>query len=172
MKIVLIGYRCTGKSSIGKKLAQALALPFYDTDALIEAAAGMTIREMVDLEGWPCFRQRERECIQRVASSSDGVIATGGGAVMNPDNAAALKDKSVVVWLMADVDTILARLADDAATKDQRPPLSDADVRRETEKILEERTPVYRRLADTIIDTAVYGVDKAVEEICGRIKNA
>jgi shikimate kinase len=110
MKIVLIGYRCTGKTAIGQKLAQALALPFYDTDALIEGVTGMTIREIVDERGWPYFREKEQECIRRVGLMSDCVIATGGGAVMAPENRAVIKENSLVVWLTADMDAILARL--------------------------------------------------------------
>lgn len=165
MKIILIGYRCTGKTSIGKKLARALDLPFYDTDALIEAAAGATIREMVDQYGWPYFREKEQQCIQRIGWMSGCVIATGGGAVMFPDNRAALKENSLIVWLTADIDTVLSRLAADHATPNQRPPLIDDDVRRETEKLLKERTPVYRALADMAIDTASISVEGAVQEI-------
>lgn len=170
MKIVLIGYRCTGKSSIGKRLAQILSLPFYDTDALIEAVDGMTIREMVDQKGWGYFRGREKECIRRVALIKDCVIATGGGAMMDADNADVLKNESVIIWLTTDVDTILKRLEADRSTYDQRPPLSDAEVRRETENILKERTPVYRQLADFTIDTVQFGIEEAVEKICRYIK--
>jgi len=170
MKIVLIGYRCTGKSTIGQKLAQALVLPFYDTDALIEAVTGMTIRQIVDQRGWPYFREKEQECIRRVGLMCDCVIATGGGVVMFPENRTILKENSLVVWLAADIDTILARLKADQATHNQRPPLSDADIRRETEKMLHERTPTYRELADMTIDTAIHGVDDAVEAVCRLVK--
>jgi shikimate kinase len=163
----LIGYRCTGKSSIGSRLAETLRLPFYDTDALIEAAAGMTIREMVDQKGWAYFRDKEKECIRRVALMTDGVVATGGGAVMDPDNAETLKKSSVMVWLTADIETILKRMAADRATAEQRPSLSDAEnLRIETETILGQRQPVYRKLAGLTIDTVRCDVDEAVEEIC------
>ncbi|MBN1381887.1 MAG: shikimate kinase [Deltaproteobacteria bacterium] len=165
MRIILIGYRCTGKSSIGKRLAQKLELPFYDTDTLIEAVDGMTIIEMVDQKGWEYFRSKEKECIRQVAMMKDCVIAPGGGAVMDADNAAQFNDDSTVIWLKADVDTILHRLDADQATNNQRPPLSDADIRQETEKILAERTPVYCQLADITIDTVIFSVEEAVEEI-------
>jgi shikimate kinase len=170
MKIVLIGYRCTGKTSIGKRLAQALDLPFYDTDALIESSAGMAIKEMVDQKGWAYFRGQENKCIHRVGLMSDCVIATGGGAVMNDENAATLKEGGLFVWLTADIDTILERLARDQSTQQQRPPLSDRDTRRETETILNERMPVYRRLADITIDTVRLSVEGACKEICQLVR--
>lgn len=166
MKIVLIGYRCTGKTSVGKKLAAKLSLPFYDTDAFIEAVAGQTIKEMVESRGWEFFRDKEKECLQKVAMMRDCVISTGGGAVMDELNAAVIKEDSVVIWLAADTDTIVKRFSLDTATAGQRPPLREADVRQETEALLNERTPVYRRLADIVIDTAALGVDEAVDEIC------
>jgi shikimate kinase len=99
MKIVLIGYRCTGKTSVGKRLADRLGIPFYDTDELIQRDAAKTIRELVDAEGWDAFRARERAIIGQLPLSADAVIAAGGGAIMDAANRKALKQKGLCIWL-------------------------------------------------------------------------
>lgn len=166
-KIILIGYRGTGKTSIGKRLAERLHLSFVDTDRLVEEAAGKTIREIIGEGGWVSFRKKEREAIKALTSLPKSVIATGGGAVMDEENAALLKKEGVLIWLTAGVEIILQRLDADAATTDQRPPLSHDDLRKEVADTLAVRTPVYRRLADFSIDTGASGIDASVERIVG-----
>jgi shikimate kinase len=165
MKIVLIGYRCTGKTSVGKRLAERLGTPFYDTDELIQSKTGKTIREMVDSEGWDAFRARERTIIQQLPSSADAVIAAGGGTVMDPENRKALKHKGRCVWLMADVKTIVKRMQSDRASVAQRPPLSTDGLEQETAVILETRWPIYQGMADCTLDTSGKGIDAIAGEI-------
>ncbi len=167
MRIVLIGYRCTGKTSVGKRLAERLGTPFYDTDELIQSEAGKTIREMVDTEGWDAFRARERAIIEQLPLSADAVIAAGGGAVMDAANRKALKEKAICVWLMADVKTICERMRNDTASNAQRPPLSSNGLEEETAKILEARRPFYQETADCTIDTSGKGIETIVDEILG-----
>ncbi len=165
LNVILIGYRCTGKTSVGRKLSELLHVPFCDTDSLVELYAGRSIRQMVEEEGWPFFREREKEIVRQLADVRGGVIATGGGVVLDGENRALLKKTGICVWLMADADTILRRMEADAATAGQRPPLSDKDLRREVVEGLAEREQWYRDLADVSVNTA----GKRPEEIVRRI---
>ncbi|MBI4633893.1 MAG: shikimate kinase [Deltaproteobacteria bacterium] len=166
MNVVLIGYRCTGKSSVGRKLSERLGVPFYDTDDLIENRVGKSIRQMVAEHGWPFFREREKEIIGQLATVRGGVIATGGGAVLDDENRHVLKKMGVCVWLSADTATILQRMKADASNDAQRPSLSNKDLQCEVTEGLGEREPLYRDLAHLSIDTADRGTEEVVETIC------
>lgn len=166
MHIVLIGYRGTGKSAVGKILAERLKLPFCDTDERVEEAAGKTIRELVAEYGWENFREREREVIRETAAMERSVIATGGGAVLDEGNAGVLKKHGVMIWLMADVATIVGRIHGDGKSDKQRPAFSDNDIVQETTDVLTKRMPVYARLADFSIDTADKNVNEIADIIC------
>jgi len=165
MRIVLIGYRCTGKTSVGKRIAKRLGIPFYDTDELIQSDAGKTIREMVDEEGWDAFRAQERAIIKKLPSSADAVIAAGGGAIMNAENREVLRRNGFCVWLTADVKTIVERMRDDRTSDAQRPPLSGQSLEQETAEVFEARKPIYQALADCTIDTSGKGIDAIADEI-------
>lgn len=169
MKIILIGYRCTGKTSVGKKIAERLGTPFFDTDEIIQNHTGKTIREIVDENGWDAFRAEERATIRKLSSLTDGVIAAGGGAVTDAENRKALKQDGFCVWLTADVSTIVARMKNDRTTTAQRPPLSDDGLERETAKILEARESFYQEMADCIVDTTGNGINAVVDEICSEL---
>jgi shikimate kinase len=164
--IILIGYRGTGKSAVGKRLAERLKLPFCDTDERIESSAGRTIRELVAENGWEYFREREREIIREAAAMERSVIATGGGAVLDERNARILKKHGLLIWLMADVGTIVRRIHRDKKSSEQRPAFSDNDIVQETTDVLTKRIPVYKRLADFSIDTAGKNVNEIVDSIC------
>jgi len=169
MKIVLIGYRCTGKTSVGKRLAERLGIPFCDTDELIQSNVGKTIRELVDQEGWDAFRARERAIIKQLPLSADAVIAAGGGAIMDAANRKALKQKGICVWLMADVKTICERMRKDGVSNEQRPPLSSDGLEQETAKIIEARRPFYQEMADCTIDTSGKNIEAIADEILGAL---
>lgn len=166
MKIILIGYRCTGKTTVGKGLAERLGIPFIDTDLLVEKATGKTIREMTEAKGWPFFREKEREAIKSLTSLGKSVIAPGGGAVMDAENAALLKKEGILIWLVADEKTILERMLADAASASQRPRFSSQELREEIRDSLSVRTPVYRRLADFSVDTDALSIDEIIDPIC------
>jgi len=165
MHIVLIGYRGCGKSAVGRHLADRLQVPFYDTDALVEQLAGKCIRTIVEEKGWPHFRRIESEVIRKLALLQDGVIATGGGAVLDETNCRILKAHGLVIWLAADMRTMIHRMRGDAMSKERRPPLTHSDSRREAEELLEQRTTIYRRLADTCIDTTGKSIDEIAREV-------
>ena len=166
MKIILIGYRCTGKTTVGKGLAERLGIPFIDTDLLVEKATGKTIREITEERGWPFFREKEREAIKSLTSLDKSVIAPGGGAVMDAENAALLKKEGILIWLVADEKTILERMLADAVTFSQRPRFSSQELREEVRETLYVRMPVYRRLADFSVDTDVLSIDEVIDRIC------
>ncbi|MBZ0169202.1 Shikimate kinase [Candidatus Methylomirabilis lanthanidiphila] len=160
MKIVLAGFMGTGKSVVGRRLAERLAVPFIDLDVAIEAAAGMTIPEIFASEGEPGFRRREREMIAGVAHRSAGVIATGGGAVVDPENLRNLKNGAVLVCLTAEPAVILHRLGDDAG----RPLLQSPDRLTRICELLAQRAPAYAQ-ADLSIDTSGMEIEEIVDRI-------
>ncbi len=168
MNIVLMGYRCTGKSSVGRMLARMLRVPFYDTDEMILRRTGRTVAEIVGAGGWPAFRAAERETVRELAGIDGGVIAIGGGTVVDRENAAILKKNGFFVWLSAEPDAIIRRLEAGCGGDGQRPALSNGGTAAETERMLRERTPLYRSLADLAIETG----ERTVEEIAAQIRAA
>jgi len=166
MNIILIGYRCTGKTSVGRGISERLGIPFYDTDELIKEHTGKTIKEIVDEGGWQAFRTEEKAVIRGLPSSEDAVISVGGGAVMDTENREALKRGGLFLWLTADVGAIVERMRDDRRGDEQRPPLSSDGLEREISETLKQRTPIYRQLADFTIDTAGRKIDAIADEAC------
>jgi shikimate kinase len=166
MNIILIGYRCTGKTSVGKRISERLHIPFYDADELIQEHTGKTIKEIVDEGGWEAFRKEEKAVIIGLSSSEDAVISVGGGAVMDPENRETLKRSGLFLWLTADVGTIVERMKNDRTGDEQRPPLSSDGLEREISEVLEQRTPIYRQLADFTIDTSGKEIDAIANEVC------
>jgi len=169
MKIVLIGYRCTGKTTAGKRIAERLGLPFYDTDELIQGQSGKSVRGIVEEEGWAAFRAVEKKIVKQLPTLGDGVIAAGGGAIMDAENREVLHDTGFCVWLTADERTVVERMQNDQVSAAQRPPLSDDGLERETAAILEVRRPIYQEVADCIIDTAGKGIDAVADEVCAAL---
>jgi len=163
--IILIGYRCTGKTSVGKKLSERFGLPFFDTDDLIIERAGMSIREIVEKGGWDLFRQKEKEAIKGLSSMQESIIATGGGVFDNHENREYLKRNGLFVWLTADVKTIMERMLSDQNSPGQRPSLSDDELYTETTMILKKREPTYRELADFTVDTSGKRIEGIVNDI-------
>ena len=152
-KIILSGYRATGKSSIGRILADLLGFDFIDTDQAIEKRQGETITEMVDRGGWDLFRRKEEDMLLELARSKNKVIATGGGSVMHEKAWVKLRENGLAVWLTADVKTICQRLAADSDSEDQRPPLTEMGTMNEIAMVLSERQPLYEKSSDLTINT-------------------
>lgn len=160
MKIVLTGFMGTGKSVVGRRLAERLAVPFVDLDDAIEAEAGMTIAEIFASEGEPGFRRRERELIATLANRQSGVVATGGGAVLDPENIRNLKTGALLVCLAAEPTVILQRLGADT----HRPLLQTSDRLARIRELLEQRASAYAQ-ADLSIDTSKAGIEEIVDRI-------
>lgn len=162
MNIVLIGYRGTGKSHVGRLLAERLGMIYVGMDAAIVESAGMPIPEIVAREGWPGFRDRESAEVARVAGRDNLVIDTGGGVIERPENIDVLRRSGFIVWLKAAVPTIVSRIQGDT----QRPSLTGAkSFTDEVAEVLDRRTPSYAAAAQLALDTD----DLAPEEIVTRI---
>ncbi|MCL2639450.1 MAG: shikimate kinase [Phycisphaerales bacterium] len=167
MNIVLIGYRGTGKSTIGKKLAERLRRDFVDTDTLLVERAGKTIKQIFETEGEPGFRDREAAVIAEVANRDNLVIAVGGGAVLRPANVTALKKNGRLIWLQANATVLHARITADPATAANRPNLlaGGGGGAAEIEILLAARTPLYKAAADATLDVTNLSVEQAVEAL-------
>ena len=158
--IALVGLMGVGKSTIGRKLAQALELPFRDADHEIEAAAGRTIPEIFAERGEAEFRLGERRVIARLLHEPAHVLATGGGAFMDPQTRALMKEQAVIVWLKAELDVLARRVG----RKANRPLLIGKDPRQVLQQLMEKRDPIYAE-ADIVIETDDRPPGAAVEAI-------
>jgi len=153
MNIVLVGYRCSGKTCVGKRLAGDLGRTFLDTDRLIEEKTGMSIPSYVSRYGWRDFRRVESEVVQAAALEDNSVIATGGGVVMDPENVRNLRQNGWVVWLEAGAAAIRKRMARAQQQGNFRPPLSETDPLEEVDSFLRERMSAYERASDYRVNT-------------------
>ena len=144
----MVGMMGAGKSSIGRRLAARLGVAFRDADAEIETAAGCTISEIFERYGESAFRDGERKVIARLLGEPPHILATGGGAFIDPATHDRLKQRAVTIWLKAPVDLLLAR----TQRRDNRPLLRTGDPRATLERLLEDRTPIYEQ-ADFTIDS-------------------
>ena len=158
--IALVGLMGVGKSTIGRRLAQALELPFRDADQEIEQAAGCSIAEIFAARGEEEFRAGERRVIARLLHEGPHVLSTGGGAFMSPKTRALIKEKAVSVWLKADLDVLVRRVS----RKDTRPLLVGKDPREVLQRLMAERYPVYAE-AEIVIETDDAPAGAAVEAI-------
>ena len=165
MKIILIGYRATGKSTIGQMLARKLTAGFCDTDALVEKDAGKQIKEIVALEGWDSFRAREKDAVRSLEQKGACVVATGGGVVLDRENVELLKRAGVIIWLKTPLKDIIARLKRDAQTEATRPQFSSGNIVQETQDMMQQRLPLYEKTADYIVDTTGKNTAQVTEEI-------
>ena len=154
MNIVLIGYRCSGKTTVGKILAQDMKRDLMDTDRLIEEKTKLSIPLYVSQKGWKQFRELEREIIRELATQDNLVIGTGGGVVMDRENVKNLKRNGWVVWLKADSSVIRERMRREEQRGETRPSLSGADPLEEIDGILDERTKFYARANDFEVETS------------------
>jgi shikimate kinase len=146
--IALVGLMGAGKSSIGRRLAQRLGLPFIDADSEIEAAAGTTIEEIFQRHGEAAFRDGERRVIARLLESPPHVLATGGGAFMDASTRALLRARTVSIWLRADIELMLARVG----RRGNRPLLKRGEPRAVLEQLMAQRYPIYAA-ADLAVDS-------------------
>ena len=159
--IVLVGMMGVGKSSIGRRLATRLGVPFVDADAEIEKAAGMSIADIFARHGEVDFRSGEARVIARLLDGGPQVLATGGGAVMNADTRAAIKAKGVSIWLSAEFEVLMRRIN---KRKNDRPLLQTADPAATLRELLVAREPVYAQ-ADLTVQSREVPHDAVVAEI-------
>ncbi len=164
--IFLVGPMGAGKSTIGRRLAQALGLPFLDSDREIEERTGADIPLIFDLEGEEGFRKREKAVIDELTSREGVVLATGGGAILDPDNRKALHERGKVIYLHATVDQQLARTSRDS----NRPLLQTEDPEAKLRELFAVRDPLYREAAHMVIHTNGRTVPSVVNEIRRRLQ--
>lgn len=170
-KLILIGYRATGKSSVSALLGKRLNWPVVDTDAVVEQRAGKTIAAIFEQEGEVAFREQEAQVIaDTVALPESLVISTGGGAILRSESRQRLRNAGKIVWLTASSETIYHRMYGDATNQDRRPPLTDLSPLLEIESVLEKRKTFYQETAHLVIDTDHKPIDQIVDEILGYIK--
>ena len=165
MRIVLIGYRGTGKTTVGQVLADLLGWPLIDTDVLVEQRAGGSIREIFARVGEDGFRDLEAAVIADLRPRDAVVISAGGGAILREANRLALRHNSLVAWLTAPAETLHQRIAADATTAARRPDLTTLTGLSEIRHLLEVREPLYRATADMTVDTGTASPDETAQLI-------
>jgi shikimate kinase len=163
--IVLIGLMGAGKTTIGRRLASYLNLPFFDADHEIEAAAGCTVSEIFARHGEPAFRDGERRVIARLLDGPRHVLATGGGAFMNEQTRGLIREKGLSIWLRADLDLLMDRVS----RRQNRPLLKTGDPRATMERLMNERYPIYAE-ADIVVDSTGAPHDHIVQDVVKAIK--
>lgn len=158
--LVLVGLMGAGKSTVGRRLAQRLGRTFVDADDEIEAAAGLTIPEIFDRYGEEHFRDGERRVLARLMAGRNMVIATGGGAFMNPETRELIRANGRSIWLRADLDTLVRR----CAKRTDRPLLAGGDARDTLSRLMDDRYPVYAQ-ADMIVESGGDAHEQVVDRI-------
>jgi len=158
----LIGMMGSGKTSVGRLLSERLELPFYDTDATVEANAGLTVAEIFGHLGEPRFRELESLAVLAIASQDDGVVSTGGGIVLDPSNVDFMRESGTTVLLNADVETLIARIG----AAGDRPLISD-DPKSRLREIASDRADAYEKAADVVVDGS-----GSIEDVAHRVEAA
>jgi shikimate kinase len=158
--IVLIGMMGAGKTAVGRRLAKVLQWPFQDADEAIEAAAGTTISNIFAEIGEASFRAKERQVIARLLGQDRQVLALGGGAFVDPDTRALIRERALSIWLRADLDTLVRR----TGRPRKRPLLAGGDPRRKLAELLDQRAPIYAE-ADLVVDSGDVPIKTVVERV-------
>jgi len=164
--IALVGLMGSGKSSIGRRLAATLEMPFRDADAEVEAAAGQTVSEIFATLGEAAFRDGERKVIARLLEGPPHVLATGGGAFINDETRALIQHKAVSIWLKVDLQVLVRRVG----RKDTRPLLTGRDPAVVLGELAQARYPVYAQ-ADITVETGDTPHKAAVEAVIAALRN-
>jgi len=171
MNIVLIGYRGSGKSRVGRRLASRMGNKFVDTDDLIESKEGK-ISDIVKSRGWDYFRAIEKRMIEEISGEGNLVIALGGGAVLDADNVVNLERNGLIIWLKADPEVLRKRMKEDHRTAVSRPTLSGKGTIEELEEMVAYREPFYEKAGEIQLDTSSLDVEAVVEKIMTVVKEA
>lgn len=159
--VFLVGPMGAGKTTLGKQLARVLSKRFIDSDHEIEQRTGATIPWIFDIEGEEGFRNREAAVIDELTRQSGIILATGGGAVLRPENRVNLCNRGAVVYLFASIDELYARAGKDK----NRPLLQTEDPKTRLAKLYAERDPLYREVADVVVDTVSQPLNTLIEEL-------
>ncbi|CAB4908080.1 MAG: shikimate kinase [Actinobacteria bacterium] len=160
---VLVGAPGAGKSTVGKRLATALGVPFADSDLEIEHEAGMSVSDIFVTQGEPAFRELEEAVIAKALAEHEGVLALGGGAIMNAQTRDRLKGLPVI-WLDVDLGQAAKRVG-----MNQARPLLLGDIRANMNRLMKERTPIYQEVSTIVVNTSGLKVREVVDEIIKQI---
>jgi len=164
MNVILIGYRGSGKSIVGRSLASRMKRQFVDTDDLIESKEGQ-ISDIVKSRGWDYFRTMEKRVIEEISKENNLVIALGGGSVLDPDNIVNLERNGLIIWLKADREMLRKRMNQDPRTFASRPTLTGKGAVEELDEMIAYRDPFYEKAAKIQFDTSALDVEEVVEKI-------
>ena len=162
--IILVGLMGAGKSAIGRRLASRLGMSFVDADDEIERAAGCSISDIFELHGEAAFRDGERRVIARLLARPPHVLATGGGAFMDPETRATIRECGISVWLRADLDLLVSRVS----RRNDRPLLAGGDPRAILRRLMDERHPIYAE-ADVVVESRDGPHEQTVEAVLGAL---
>lgn len=163
--IFLVGLMGAGKTSVGKLLAKRLGKSFYDSDHVVESRTGVRIPVIFEIEGEPGFRARESAAIDELTQMKNIVLATGGGAILNESNRAALKARGTVVYLRASVDELWNRTRHDK----NRPLLQTADPKARIQELMQQRDPLYREVAHFVVETGTQSLKSLITRLEGML---
>jgi shikimate kinase len=163
--VALVGLMGAGKTSIGRRLAHELGLPFIDADHEIEQAAGQTIEEIFEQHGEAFFRDGERRVIARLLDGPAHVLATGGGAFMDPSTRGLLMERAITIWIKADIDILLSRVS----RRNHRPLLKQGDKRAILTRLMAARHPIYAQ-ANFTVDSSDGPAEEMITGIMARLK--
>ena len=158
--ITLIGIMGAGKTTLGKRLAKQLNFEFFDSDLEIEDFAGCTIKTIFERQGEQAFRNIEQKVLAQLLSGSNRVIATGGGAFIDPDTRLLIKEKTISIWLKTDLNLAISRVEG----RDKRPLLNNVDIRKKLDQIINQRNPIYAE-ADITIDSEDIPHDQMISRL-------
>lgn len=164
--IFLVGMMGSGKSTLGRSLAQRLHMPFADTDRVLVDRTGVPVATIFEIEGEDGFRRRESAVLAELARGNDQVVATGGGAVLSADNRAAMRAGGTVVYLRARLEHLWERTRHDSS----RPLLATADPRATLAQLLEARDPLYREVAHVVVDTGTQSAATLVSRVIAALR--
>ena len=162
--IILVGLMGAGKSAIGRRLASRLGMSFVDADDEIERAAGCSISDIFELHGEAAFRDGERRVIARLLARPPHVLATGGGAFMDPETRATIRECGISVWLRVDLDLLVSRVS----RRNDRPLLAGGDPRAILRRLMDERHPIYAE-ADVVVESRDGPHEQTVEAVLGAL---
>ncbi len=162
MNIYLVGYRCTGKTTVARKLGDILKWHVIDSDYEFVKIYKQSIAVLVEKEGWESFRKKETQIIKKISSLERYIVSTGGGIILDKENVFNLRKSGIVVWLKADKKSIFNRIQKDIKSEEQRPQLISANLETEIEQTLHDRIPLYESAMDFFIDTD----DETIDNIC------
>jgi shikimate kinase len=166
MNIILIGYRGTGKTSVGRVLAKKLNRTLTETDGRIVEKTGMSIPEIVNKHGWEYFRDLESQVVKELKDKENLIVDTGGGIILRDGNISHLKKQGKIFWLKASVPSIIDRIKDDS----NRPSLTSKSFIEEVEDVLAQRLPKYKKAAQYIIETQNKGIEEVADKILSILK--